>query len=168
MKQRLIPVVGLLALAASTTSVRAEEETKAQGSKVGHDVYPSYFESNKSGLKGDVSFLTFSDAKSFDQVFGPAAVMRKKSKFLPKDAFGSKLVVAVIHRGNKVWHYDVEKVTADKGTLYVQYRAKPEGGGGATFASPLIVAVDKGNYSSVVFIENGKKVGTTKMGGRED
>ena len=159
-----LAVITVLALAATTKSAMADDKTQAKGTKVGYDVYNSYFESNKSGLKGDVSFLAFSDTKAFDQVFGPAAVMRKKPKFLPKDAFQSKVVVAVIHRGNKVWHYDVEKVTAENGTLYLQYRAKAQGGGGATFASPLIVAADKGNYSSVVFIENGKQVGTAKVG----
>jgi hypothetical protein len=157
----------LLMLAAFSACAFAGDGAK--GSKVGYEVYTGYFESNKSGLKDDpVSFLAFHDAKAFDQVFGTAAVMGKKQKFLPKDAFDSKLVVAVIHRGNAPWRYDVERVTSAEGTLTLQYRARKENGRGATFASPLIVAVDKRDYSSVVFIENGKKTGTTKIGSRED
>jgi hypothetical protein len=58
----------------------------------------------------------------------------------------------------------VEKVTADGDTLYVQYEAKkgPEAAN-TKYASPLIVSVDKGKYTTVVFLENGKKAGTVKL-----
>ncbi|HLN33531.1 MAG TPA: hypothetical protein VK395_37735 [Gemmataceae bacterium] len=150
-----------------TGPVFADEQPIAKGSKVAYQVYKSYFESNKSGLEGDRSFLAFTDQKAFDKVFGKAVVMGKKPKFLPKDAFDTKLVIAAIRRGHKVWEYGVDKVTADGKTLYVQYEAHSGAEDSATFASPLIISVGKAKYSTVVFIENGKKVGSATIGSGE-
>jgi hypothetical protein len=154
----------LLALALAG-AVHADDKIEARGSKVEFDVHSGHFEKNNSGLKGDVSFLAFTDRAAFDKVFGIGAVMDKKQNFVPKDAFAKKMVVAVIHRGKAVWTYKVDKVTADGDELYVQYEATPEKESDtAKFASPLIVSVDKGKYTSVVFIENGKKAGTVNVG----
>src|SRR5262249_42786766 len=128
--------------------------------------YDSYFESNKSGLKGDSSYLAFTDQKAFDMVLGATPpVMGQKREYLPKDAFDKQMATVVIKRGKAITKYKVEKVTADGDTLYVQYTAKEEaaGGGTANYASPLVVAVDKGKYKQVVFIENGKKAGTADI-----
>jgi len=144
----------------------ADADDQAKGKDVDYDIHTGYFESNKSGLTGESSYLAFTDQKSFDAVFGVAAVQGGKQRFLPKDAFDNKMVVAVIKRGKAIYDYKVEKVTDDDGSLEVQYTATPqESGGTATFATPLILSVDKGKYSSVVFIESGKKVGTVKVGG---
>jgi hypothetical protein len=142
----------------------AAEKEKAKGKPVEYEVHKGYFESNRSGLKGAASYLAFTNRKAFDAVFGVGFTMGKKPNVLPENAFESKMVAAVIKRGKSITEYNVEKVTADGGTLYVQYEATEKGGGGtATFASPLIVSVDRGKYTSVVFIENGKKVGTAKV-----
>jgi hypothetical protein len=151
-------VVVLLPLAAA-----ADDKEQAKGKETGFAVHSGYFEKNTSGLKGDASYLTFTDQKSFDQVFGTAATM-KPQNFLPKNVFDSRLVVAVIKRGTAVTEYNVAKVTIDDGTVYVQYEAKAKDGGGtARYASPLIISFDKGRYTAVVFIENGKKVETLKL-----
>jgi hypothetical protein len=142
----------------------AADKDEAKGETIEFQVHDGYFESNKSGHKGDASFLAFTDEAAFDKIFGKAVVMGKKNNFLPKDAFETKVVFATIKRGNKVWEYKVEKVTAEKDTAYVQYTATSKDGGGATFASPLIVSVDKRKVTSVVFIEDGKKVGTATIG----
>ncbi len=158
-------MIRLLLLLALTGFAWADDKVEAKGEKVEYDVHNGHFESNKSGLKGDVSFLAFTDMKGFNQVFGTSAVARKKFNWVPKDAFEKKLVVAVIHRGKSFYQYEVDRVTADGNTLYVQYTATAkEGAGTAAFASPLIVSVDKGKYTSVVFIENGKKAGTAEVG----
>jgi hypothetical protein len=142
----------------------ADDKDEPKGDKVEFTVHDGYFESNKSGLKGDASFLAFTNDESFNKIFGVAVVMGKKKNFLPKDAFDKKLVVATIKRGDKIWEYKIDKVTGDGKTLYVAYSATGKDGGGATFASPLIVAVDKGKYTSVVFIEDGKKAGAAEIG----
>jgi hypothetical protein len=134
----------------------------AKGAKVDFEVHQGHFQKNTADLKGDASYLVLTDRPAFDKVFGVAATT-KKQNFVPKDAFDKKMVVAVIKRGNAVTEYKVEQVTADAGTLYVQYTAKTKDPTSAKFASPLIVSVDKGPYTSVVFIENGKKVETVKV-----
>jgi hypothetical protein len=146
----------------------ADDKVEAKGKELGFEPHSGYFESNKSGLKGDASYLTFTDQAAFDKIFGKAVVMGSKAKFLPKDAFDSKMALAVIKRGKEVWTYDVEKVTADEGTIYVQYKATSKDGGGAMFASPMVVSIDKGKYTSVVFLENGKKVETIKLDKEKD
>jgi hypothetical protein len=152
----------LLAVAAP-----APDDEKPKGKAVESEVYTKYFESNKSGLKGDASYLAITEPEAFAATFGgPGFVMGgDKPKVLPKDAFEKKMVVAVIKRGDAITTYKDVKVTADDETLYVSYDAEAKGGGGsAKFASPLIVSLDKGKYTNVIFFENGKKVGSAKVG----
>jgi hypothetical protein len=145
--------------------VLAPALSRADEKKVEYTVQgPGYFESNKSGLTGDSSHLVFTDKKSFDGVFRTLFVPGGKAKLLPKDAFDTKIVIATIKRGTSVYTYKVEKLTADDGVLKLSYTATgKDGGGSARFASPLIVSLQKGKYTSVEFIENGKKVGMVKV-----
>jgi hypothetical protein len=151
----------LAALFALATIVKAAEGRMA---KVDFEVHDGHFESNKSGLKGDASYLAITDRAGFDAVFGTAAVMGKKFNYVPKDAFEKKMVVAVIKRGDAPVDYTVEQVTTADDKLYLQYKATEKGATTAKFASPLILTVDRGKYTSVVFIENGKQVGTATVG----
>jgi hypothetical protein len=159
---RLLAIVAVLALPLLVVAAPAPDEDTAKGKKVAFDVHNGQFEKNNSGLKGDSSYLVFSDREGFDKVFGLGRVMGKQN-FVPKDAFDAKMVVAVIKRGNALTKYKVEKVTADEGTLYIQYTAETDKPGSAMIHSPLIVSVDKDKYTSVVFIENGKKVDKVKI-----
>jgi hypothetical protein len=141
---------------------RADDTTKEK--PVTFEQHSGYFESNKSGLKGPASYLAFTDRASFSKVFGVAFTMGKKPNVLPKGAFKMRLAVAAIKRGDAIWQYKVNKVTAKDGTLTVSYEASSRGGGGtARFASPLIVSVPKDKYKTVEFVENGKKVGSAKI-----
>jgi hypothetical protein len=151
----------LLAVALAASQLPGADEAK--GKEIFFSVHNGYFESNKSGLKGDASYLAITDGKVFDGLFGKAVTMGKKPNFLPANTFESDMVAATIKRGNMIFEYKVEKVTADEGTVYVQYKATGKDGGTATFASPLIVKLPREKYTEVVFIENGKKVGTAKI-----
>jgi hypothetical protein len=145
---------------------RADDKAKAdepKGKEVKAETHTGHFESNKSGLKGDASFLAFTDAKAFDAVFGKARTMGAKPNYVEDGTFEKKVVIATIQRGNKMVTYKVDKVTAADGTLYVAYTTTTKDGGTATYASPLIVSVDKDKYKTVVFIENGKKVETAEF-----
>ena len=127
-----------------------------------------YFEKNTSGLTGDASCLICADAAAFDKVFGVAFVMGKKPELLAKDDFEKKLVVAVIRRDNALFEYKNVQATTANGVLYLRYSAEKKGAGGmARFSSPLIVAVNRGDYRSIVFVENGKKAGTLETSKRE-
>ena len=122
-------------------------------------VHSGYFEKNNSGLKGEASYLVIKDRETFDKAFGVAFTMGEKPNVLPVNAFDTRIVVAAIKRGGQVWEYKVEGVTADHATLTVRYGATSEDGGGAQFASPMVVSVARGPYKYVIFIENGKEVG---------
>ncbi len=117
----------------------------------------SYFEKNNSGLRGERSYLVLTDQAQFDRVFGAAARMGNNT-FLPADAFENKIVVAAIKRGAMRKYSDVA-VTEENGVLLVSYTATDAAAGAATFSVPLILAVDKGAYSGVVFVENGERAG---------
>ncbi len=152
------PVFFLIALAGLGFALPADDKA---GDKIDYHVHTGHFEKNNSGLKGESSYLAFTNRQAFDKIFGLAFIAKKKQNFLPKNAFDDHLVAAVIKRGKAVWEYKVDKVTARKATLYVHYQAKAkDSGGAATFATPLILSVKKGSYENVEFIENGKKAGT--------
>jgi hypothetical protein len=156
----------VLVVLSSISFVVAADEKKdeAKGKAVEFTLHDKgHFEKNNSGLKGDASFLLFTNREDFDKIFGVGFTMGGKEKGVPKDAFDSKIVVAAIKRGNSITEYTVEKVTNDDGTLYVQYTAKSKDAGGAKYSSPLIISLDKGKYKEVVFIENGKKIDTEKF-----
>jgi hypothetical protein len=155
-----------LALSLALAGLGAAEEK----GELKFTVYGPYFESNKSGLKGDSSYLVFKEKAAFDKIFGSGRVMKKKPELLPKDYFDKHIVIAAIKRGGQIFTYDVSKVTVDDGVVRITYKATGKGGGGtARFASPLIVGVPKGEYKSVEFVEQekGKKdktVETIKLG----
>jgi hypothetical protein len=163
MASLVFPKMLLAALTAVVLAVLASAQDAADGKKVQFSVHSGHFQKNNAGLEGAASYLVFTDRAAFDKMFGVGAVIGKQN-FVPRDAFDTKMVVAVIKRGNAVTEYKVDKVTADAGTFFVEYTAKAGPAGTATFASPLVLSVDKSNYRSVVFIENGKKVATVKVG----
>jgi hypothetical protein len=126
--------------------------------------FNSYFESNKSGLTGESSYLVFTNKAAFGKVFqATPPVGGKKRTYLPADAFESGIVAAVVKRGNRVWTYKVTGVDFCKGKATVTYEAKAGPEGSATFASPLIVTVQSRESNRVVFVENGKEVSTVNV-----
>ena len=117
----------------------------------------SYFEKNNSGLTGEKSYLAFTDQQQFDRVFGPAARMGTNA-FLPRGTFENKIVVAAIKRGSMRRYSDVA-VTEENGVLLVSYTATDAKPGSVSYRVPLILSVGRGDYSGVIFMENGERVG---------
>jgi hypothetical protein len=178
----LTAAAGFLALAARP----ALAADKAKGDKVEYEVHNGYWETadffranrlaDKTG-QALSSYSAFVDQDAFDAAFGkddgkkvdlnkflPNGEERGKKNQLPKDAFDKKMVVVAALHGANVATYKVEKVTADGETLYVQYKSATQfAGNNAVYSSPLIVSVDKGKYTSVVFIDNGQKAGTADV-----
>jgi hypothetical protein len=122
----------------------------------------SYFERNDTGLTAQTSYMVFTSQAQFDKIFGAAPTMGRNN-FLPNNTFSTKMVFATIARGHFLRTYDDPKVTTKDGKIYVWYKVKDAEQKSATFASPLILAVDKGQYSEVVFMENGKRVGAAAV-----
>ncbi len=131
----------------------------APAKSVDYTIHDGYFEKNNSGLAGETSYLAFTSRDAFDKVFGVAFTMGKKPQVLPEHAFETRVVVAVIKRGGRVWNYNVEGITSENDALTVRYAAASKDGGAARFASPLIVAVSGRSFKNVIFVENGKEVG---------
>jgi hypothetical protein len=123
-------------------------------SPVPFDTYSGYFVSNKFEPDAAESFVIITDQDQFDKVFGVAMVMGDKSHRLPKDAFKSMVVLAVIKRGKAVWEFKVDGVVAMDGVVELGYTANAKESDSATFASPLIVSIPKGNCKAVEFVEN--------------
>jgi hypothetical protein len=172
----LLPAVG--------PAVAADKE-QAKGDKVDYEVHSGYlqrvkyyqaFRAKDKSNFGTLCFVAFSDQAAFDKAFGKSEGKVNLSVFLPngekqgakpnflaKDAFDKKIVACVIHSDMNVYQFKVAKVTADGTTLYVQYEATSTSGYPNSYSCPLIVSVDRSKYTSVVFIENGKKFGTAKV-----
>jgi hypothetical protein len=72
------------------------------------------------------------------------------------------LVVAVIKRGKATTIYTEVGTKVDGDTLTVSFKSEEGKPSTATFASPLVVAVPKGKITKVVFVENGKEIGSAK------
>ena len=187
MRLVLLIVTAVLLAPASGPAPAADKKAEAKGKKVEYQVHSGYLMRLKAYLdaraadKSKLSlscFMAFTDQNSFDKAFGKSdggqvnlndfipngEAKGAKPKFLPKDTFDKKLVVAAIHNGMRIWKYKVAKVTAAGDTLYVRYEATSTVGYPNSYACPLIVSVDKGKYASVVFIENGKEFGTATIG----
>jgi hypothetical protein len=126
-------------------------------------IHTGHFEKNSSGLKGDASFLMFTDFAAFEKVLGttpPVGVRRPNP--MTEAGFKDVLVAVVIKRGKAVTTYSEVTAVADGTTLTLKYKADAGTPGTATFASPLVVGVPRGKLTKVVFVENGKEVGTTR------
>lgn len=121
-----------------------------------------YFERNDSGLTGDTSYLVITSQEDFDKIFAPAATMGG-NKYLPKDTFDSHFVVATIYRSDRLRSYGVRGVSVKNDELYVSYSASDAKQEKASFRSPLILVIPKGNFSAVIFVQNGKKVSTVHL-----
>ena len=135
----------------------------ANAAPIPFETHDGYFVSNKFEPDAAESFVVVRDQKAFDEVFGSGFVMNDKHHRLPAKAFESKMVVAAIKRGKAVWTYKVESVTAEAGVLTVRYSATSVPQPTAEFASPLILSVPKGDYSSVRFVDGEKLVKTIEV-----
>lgn len=129
------------------------------------EVHSGYFVSNQFDPKAAVSFVVIQERAVFDRVFGVAWVIHQSAHLLPNDAFQTKMVVGVIKRGKAIWKFTVEGVEAGDRTLIVRYRTRAVPNQSATFAVPLILSLDKGNYTAVQFVANGKLVKTLALQG---
>jgi hypothetical protein len=152
----------LLAMMTLLSAPQAFAQEGGEGHELDFHRYDSsYFEKNNSGLKGEKSYLVLTTQEQFDKVFGPAARMSKNT-FLPSDTFETKVIVATIKRGSMRRYSDITVGEKD-GVLTVSYTAEDDKPGSATYRVPLILAVDKGEYDEVVFMENGERAGAVKL-----
>lgn len=133
----------------------------ADPAKVAFETHSGHFERNDSGLKGEVSTLVVETSAEFEKLFGVGALMGRKQNFVKPELFAKRRVCAVIHRGTDPWTYEVKSVTEAGDTVEVRYQANRQPTAGtATFASPLIVSLDRTSARRIRFIENGRELAT--------
>ncbi len=130
-------------------------------------VHTGHFEKNTSGLKDEPSLLLLKDDTAFGAIFGavpPSGLGGggRKNNPVTKDVFDNSVVAAVVKRGKAITTYTEVSTKTDGETLTVTFKSEAGKPGTATFASPLVVAVPKGKITKVVFVENGKEIGTAK------
>ena len=161
------------ALIAAATTATAAPAPKGEAAKLEFKAYPnSYFVKNTAGVKDGTTVLVLAGKGDFDKVFQavpPAGLGRPggaKKEFLPadKDDYAKLLVVAVVTQGKAMTTYAVDGVEAMDGVVTVKYKFDSKGAGGtATFSSPLVVSVEKGKYSKVVFLDGDAKAGEVEV-----
>ena len=149
----LVPALGLLLIASMSAS---SNEKKADN--IAYEVFPRYFVKNTVKLPENSAFFVLQDKKSFDEIFGIGFVMGKKPKLVDDKLFEGNLIVTAIKTGNTPWTYEVEDVCVEKQQLIVKYKTAGKESS-AKYTVPLIVAVPRGEFTEVVFIENGKEAG---------
>ena len=159
-------------ITAAFASVSAQRNQTAAERHLKYQSYAGarYFERNDSNLKGDSSYLVFNSAEKFDRTFGAAAI-NGYNLFLPNNVFDSKLVIAMIKRGESIYEYNLKDVTLKKKKLFVRYDVSPKNGvvsrarddGGYSYSTSYFLTVDKSDYSEITFIENGKNVGIVSL-----
>lgn len=163
----------VLFLIAAFDSIPAQKNAAAER-KVEFHSYANarYFERNDSNLMGDSSYLVFNSLEKFEQIFGYATISGD-NHFMPENVFNSKLIIAMIKRGQSIYKYDLKKVTVKNKKLYVWYAVAPEDQEAAkkkarddglySYATTCFLTVDKNKYSEVIFMENGKRAGTVSV-----
>jgi hypothetical protein len=143
------------------TNGMAQKITPETGTPVEFAQYTSYFVSNKVAMTDSRAFIAANDQAQFDKNFGAAASMGKNN-FMPKDVWTDHFVAASVKEGGMRKFSNV-KVTQQGGSLYVWYDATDNAQGSATYRVPLILAVKRGKYEKIVFMENGKQAGTAEL-----
>lgn len=147
------------------TDTPKADDKKAEPPKANYTTLDGYYEKSTSGLSGPASHLVFTSVDPFDKVFALVPPMPKSTRTpVTKETFESKLVLAVVKRGQNLWNYEIERVTTDGDTLTLRYKVTAgQFQGGATFASPMVISVDKAGVKKVVFVENGNTVNTVEV-----
>lgn len=151
-----LATLGLLASVLLPWQAFAAGSAAPPAKPVAFETHDGYFVSNKFEPGQAVSFVVIQDQPSFDKVFGVAMVMGDKSHRLPPAAFANKLVVTAIHRGKAMVTYQVKSVAVEAQTLVVRYATKSKPDDNAEFSCPLILSLDKGDFTTVRFVENDK------------
>ena len=148
----------LFVLAAFVSTAMIGRSGEQKDDKLSFDIYAKgYFVKNKAPLPGNPAHLLLQDKKSFDDIFSVGFTMGAKPKLINDKLFETHWIVAVVKSGNAMTTFEVEQVRRDKGRVIVQYKATDKGPSSARFNSALIASVPRGDYTEVVFMENGKE-----------
>jgi len=122
--------------------------------------YYGYSVKSSFGENDSTYFLAFKDKESFDRVLFRIAD-HNPNEPIPDNDFKTKIIIAVIKKGNRFWEMKVDKVTLKENVIYVKYSAKIVADNMSwTAVIPLIFSIPIIEYSSITFVENGVTVGS--------
>jgi hypothetical protein len=147
-------------LAGSAIAAVADDKPKTdiKGTEVKYQRHGRpYFVRNTFEKNAAESFAVLKSLDEFNKVMGVGMVMRGPKPTVNAKTFDKQIALLVVKRGPMV-HYTVDAVRKEGKTLKVYYTVKTDPPGTATFFASLILTVPKGEYSSVVFLEDGKEV----------
>lgn len=132
-------------------------KVEPSGTKLKFEVFSDYVVSNKFEPNAAESFVFIDNQKEFDKVFEAEKTSGKKPHQLPKDAFKSDVILAVIKRGKASWEFKVDGVTEANGIVELHYTTASKKSNSA-IACPLIVSIPKGRSGAVHFVEDKRLV----------
>lgn len=127
--------------------------------------YPDYFVMNSYTIENSQEFMILNDSASFDQVFHPAAVM-KKQVWMEPSAFKDKVAIGIIREFNNVCSCPEMKITSIElvnKTIVYRYNITGNINTGdlncnMSCRPNLLVMVDRNSFTSIDFYENDKLV----------
>lgn len=112
----------------------------------------------KRGLAEGTHFFAFHDKTSFDEVFYWISDHNPRQP-IPETYFATKIIVAVIKKGNRYWQMTVRKASFRDRNVTVDYAARLVVEDMSwTAAIPLVISIPIVDYESIAFVENGATV----------
>lgn len=144
------------------TALAADDPIKVK--TFGADQYASFVQRWDQDQSA-ISLTAIDSLKTWDLVFGAAAVMGNRKPFAPGAAeFEDGLLLVIAQQGHPPVSdrvLRVEQVTREGLKLKVAYRFQnPEREGSFTVIHSLGIWVPREDWESIEFLENGKSVGT--------
>jgi hypothetical protein len=153
--------IALLSIAFVPALHAGEKDGKVE--KVNFDIYQQpYFVKNTAPIKGNPACLVITSKKQFDEIFGVGFVMKQKYKLIDDKTFESKMVLVVVNKGNAFWTYKDVRTEQCKGKITLQFAADMTPSS-STSAVPLIVAVERGGNTRVLFREGDKELAEVNL-----
>jgi hypothetical protein len=106
------------------------------------------------------------DMEAFEKLFGTVPPLNgnggRKTNPVKEEVFEKNTVVAVVTRAMAITTYTEVSTKVDGTKLVVSYKCETGKPSSASYASPLVLSVPKGEWKTATFIENGKEVGSAK------
>jgi hypothetical protein len=109
----------------------------------------------KRGLAEGTHFFAFHDKTGFDEVLYWISDHNPHQP-IPETYFATKIIIAVVKKGNRYWQMTVRRVTFRERIVTVDYAARVVAEDMSwTAAIPLVASIPIVDYESIAFIENG-------------
>jgi hypothetical protein len=102
------------------------------------------------------SYAVMRSLRAFQAAFGVGRTMNGPKATIDDATFRTKMLLVAIERG-PLCTFTAAKVTSSTGSIRLEYSLQCPARGSASFAVPLIIAVER-SASAVSFVENGRTI----------